>query len=235
MSATRRVRWECPSGRHPGVLGPRRPPRDSVVRYCLTCSQETGRLVGRVAPALERERTQARQRAEERAAAKRTREADVERAKRIVIVRGAEDRRVELDVHATVQQMLALPELKALKPAPRWRPGEIVVRRRRDDRVSGRAWPGRRGRMVVSIGDVSVEAAEELILHELIHLLAPSREHHGDLFVGTLVRAAREWWPGITITNTRPVWALDRQIAQSARALNQTGGEGGDGKQPVAG
>ena len=56
-----RVRWDCPNG-HPGVLGPMRPRMDSVVRYCLTCSQQTGRLVPRVAPALERKREAKRQR-----------------------------------------------------------------------------------------------------------------------------------------------------------------------------
>jgi hypothetical protein len=53
---TKRVRWECPNGEHPGVLGSTRPPKDSIVRYCLPCSEASGRLVERVAPALERKR-----------------------------------------------------------------------------------------------------------------------------------------------------------------------------------
>jgi hypothetical protein len=57
-----RIRWDCPNGRHPGVLGPTRPRMDSVVRYCLTCSQQTGRLVLRVAPTLERKRAAKQQR-----------------------------------------------------------------------------------------------------------------------------------------------------------------------------
>lgn len=63
------VRWDCPNGLHPGVLGPVRPRMDNTVRYCLPCSERAGVLVRRVAPTLERKR-KAR---DERAAAKRER------------------------------------------------------------------------------------------------------------------------------------------------------------------
>jgi hypothetical protein len=41
-----------------------KPRMDSIVRYCLPCSQKAGRLVRRVAPALERQRELKRQREE---------------------------------------------------------------------------------------------------------------------------------------------------------------------------
>lgn len=75
MSETTRVRWQCPNGQHPGVLGSRRPPSDSIVRYCLPCSTQTGRLVERIAPALERKRATAAERSAAKAKAKRAREA----------------------------------------------------------------------------------------------------------------------------------------------------------------
>src|ERR1041385_7908563 len=75
MAAAKRVRWNCPNGLHPGVLGPSRPPRASVVRFCLPCSEVSGRLVERVAPALETKRTAAAERQKARAAAVRKRAA----------------------------------------------------------------------------------------------------------------------------------------------------------------
>lgn len=52
-----RVRWTCPTGKGcPAVLASPRPRRDDVARYCLACSAERGRLVLRVAPALEAKR-----------------------------------------------------------------------------------------------------------------------------------------------------------------------------------
>ena len=77
MAKSKRVRWECPNGQHPGVLGSTRPALDSTVRFCLPCSEEEGKLVRRVAPALERKRaasavrTQAKQQDEVRARARR--------------------------------------------------------------------------------------------------------------------------------------------------------------------
>ena len=40
------IRWVCPNG-CPGVLGPERPRRDSVTRYCLPCSAKAYVLVRR--------------------------------------------------------------------------------------------------------------------------------------------------------------------------------------------
>lgn len=50
----RRFRWACPTvnSGHPAVLGSSRPHREDIVRYCLACSEATGRLVLRTAPVL---------------------------------------------------------------------------------------------------------------------------------------------------------------------------------------
>lgn len=55
MSAPKLRRWTCPRC-STGRLAPSRPRRDDVRRYCLPCSEATGRLVERVCPANERER-----------------------------------------------------------------------------------------------------------------------------------------------------------------------------------
>lgn len=52
---TKQVRWRCQQCDH-GLLAPMRPRKNDVRRYCLPCSSKSGRLVERVAPALEKQR-----------------------------------------------------------------------------------------------------------------------------------------------------------------------------------
>jgi len=54
---TKQVRWRCPHCEH-GLLAPSRPRKNDVRRYCLPCSAQHGRLVERIAPSLEKQRTQ---------------------------------------------------------------------------------------------------------------------------------------------------------------------------------
>lgn len=72
----KRVKWACPNG-CPSVLGPQRPRRDDVARYCLPCSSVRGRLVLRTAPSLESKRAAKVER--EKAAAERAKERKKER------------------------------------------------------------------------------------------------------------------------------------------------------------
>jgi len=51
----KQVRWKCERCGD-GLLAPSKPRRDDVRRYCLPCSSETGKLVERIAPALEQHR-----------------------------------------------------------------------------------------------------------------------------------------------------------------------------------
>jgi hypothetical protein len=50
-------RWNCPKCQG-GLNAPGRMRKDDIRRYCLGCSKATGRLVQRVCPALEKERTE---------------------------------------------------------------------------------------------------------------------------------------------------------------------------------
>ena len=52
----KQARWKCPIC-NDGLLAPTRPRLDDVRRYCLPCSSKSGRLVERIAPALEAQRT----------------------------------------------------------------------------------------------------------------------------------------------------------------------------------
>lgn len=51
----KQVRWKCPNC-DDGLLAPSRPRRNDVRRYCLPCSAKSGRLVDRLAPALDKQR-----------------------------------------------------------------------------------------------------------------------------------------------------------------------------------
>jgi len=77
--ATKLSRWICPNACG-GVLAPSRPRKDDVRRYCLPCSAKIGRLVERIAPALEAKRKIAR----ERGAVKAKKKAEGARAKWMV-------------------------------------------------------------------------------------------------------------------------------------------------------
>ena len=69
--ATKMHRWICPNCES-GVNAPSKPRGDDTRRFCLPCSQETGRLVKRTAPALDAKR--------EKKTAARTEKARRERA-----------------------------------------------------------------------------------------------------------------------------------------------------------
>lgn len=204
MGRARRVRWECPNGLHPGVLGSTRPPKDATVRYCLPCSAEATRLVARTAPALERERAarseSATAKRERRAAAARRGKAE----RYMVTAAGGES----IDLMREMREMLRTPELAARKRESghdgRWLP-ELVVRRGQSGGVSGHCdtW----GDITLTVGAGAVpNEIREVLLHELVHSvtvrLVPrtrgtranprGREWHGALFRRVLCRAAGE-------------------------------------------
>lgn len=150
MGAAKRVRWECAEGLHPGVLGSTRPRSNSIVRYCLPCSENAGVLIERVAPALERQRNAKTAMREQR---RRTeRERAVEAKARALIVPVIDENGVGFDLDAGVllreawrtselrsQQRDAWPKSKFPPPLP-----ELVIRRgkagRGRDSEERRAW-----------------------------------------------------------------------------------------------
>lgn len=96
----------------------------------------------------------------------------------------------------------------------------FTLRHRSDHYCSGRAWPGIE--IVVSIGvGVAREEAEELILHELLHFVMPAQTGHGKSYRYALMRAAREWWPGVKPIWEGNVYKMDKQIRLAARALHE--------------
>lgn len=72
----KQTRWKCPNDKHPGILGPTKPRNDNTVRYCLPCSQETGKLVKRISPVMQKRAEIARERAQTKAKRKAQRAKD---------------------------------------------------------------------------------------------------------------------------------------------------------------
>jgi hypothetical protein len=223
------VRWECPNGKHPGVLGSTRPRADAVVRYCLPCSQAEGRLVKRTAPSLERKRAASALRSSEKRATAEKAARQRERERWIVWAVAADGERVELDVFAFIERCMRLPEIRERWAAtrdelvnpepPSWRPEVKIIRSKAiGSGCSGRAWWY--DRMVLRFGPtVPLERAQELILHELVHVICNYHEHHGTQFRVTLLRAARELWPGALdgVRNDGRTYDMDARIWQAAR------------------
>jgi hypothetical protein len=175
---TKRVRWECPNGEHPGVLGSTRPPKDSIVRYCLPCSEATGRLVERVAPALERKR--AAKTAARKSKAQRKREREL-----------AKQREWPNVLH------LIFAQVKKLKC---WRTEVKHATLNLRYSKTRRGAPGHAnytGRITMTAGS-NVGGAIETLMHELAHVAfferygLDNRDWHGTRFYGILFEASRE-------------------------------------------
>ncbi len=67
---SKQVRWKCAICDH-GLLAPTKPRKNDVRRYCLPCSSKSGKLVERVAPSLEKQRTVKKEAVKKKNVAKR--------------------------------------------------------------------------------------------------------------------------------------------------------------------
>lgn len=84
--AKKQYRWVCPEcGK--GALGPSRPRKDNIVRYCLPCSAKAGKLVARVCPALDNKRNKKAVAKKEAAVRKRARTSPKPRNTKLAFVR----------------------------------------------------------------------------------------------------------------------------------------------------
>jgi hypothetical protein len=178
-SKTKRTRWECPNGDHPGVLGPTRPRKDSIVRYCLPCSEASGKLVERIAPALER---------------KRAAKADARKAK-------AKQKREREQAKArewpNVLELM-FPKLKKLSCwSKQVKHARLELRYSKTRSFS----PGHAryysGRITMTAGS-DVGGAIETLMHELAHIAHyerygnDDRKHHSTRFYGVLFEASEQ-------------------------------------------
>jgi hypothetical protein len=177
------------------VLGSRRPPKDSIVRYCLPCSEATGRLVERTAPALERQRATGAARSAVKAKAKREKlsQAKADGRSAAVLVDG---KLTKVRIDHLLRRVWALPTRRA--ETPRLECPDIHVRRSRSNGYStGHCHVGW-GQITVTIGkDVDFASALAVVIHEAAHEITYMRErnrdHHGPLFRSVFRSLVSEW------------------------------------------
>lgn len=161
------MRWVCPRCGRAKLLGPR-PRRDAVGRYCLPCSERTGRLVERTCPKLEAER-------EARSARRAAREArTAEREASRYVVDGFDYR----------EELLRLWKL-AQKIEPRLKGRKVPLLRieRRQYGCWGLAY--RDGRITLRIfSSRTVGETRRTLVHEVAHFVGWARraKGHDDLF-----------------------------------------------------
>jgi hypothetical protein len=197
-------RWICPMCQA-GKLAPERPRRDDVRRYCLPCSQTTGRLVERACPALDRKRAAKKERQAAKRATARDRQAAADLARYTV---GTPATGV-IDLRDELRRLMRLPCVKALCCNDQGRrirdgfgamlqprlPRLQVYRRQVGSHTTGRGvygQPWRPGRIHLTVGDASTPAsAWELLAHEYLHVIG---YRHGHRMNAMLAQVVHERW-----------------------------------------
>jgi hypothetical protein len=243
--ASPKTRWECPNGCG-AVMGPRRPRKDDVRRYCLPCSEESGRLVERVAPVVEKERKAAAERAAKKRAARAAR---IRERKNKYTARGPSPVMVFPDA-AGVEHSVNIPK-EVLRVAKRMkihkRLGSVqVIRRTRSRGPNGigglcyphgapngpTGWRVGEGRAHITVSvypGASYERLCALIAHEVAHI---RQCHHKKAFRIEMARTISAAYPGrcgrlpvTTSTNALQTEAEERMrawaVAQVADQIEQ--------------
>lgn len=234
----KRVRWECPAGKHPAVLGSTRPLKDATVRFCLPCSEESGRLVARVAPSLEAKRaaktaaaTARRQRAAERERERKANALQVPVLDRdgAEFVLDADELLREAWRSKAMQSRIRDAFMAGRAPVP-----ELVIRRGRGrapwreagrggdartrDTMSGHAqYDG--SRVVLTVGPgLGHEWLRAIIVHEAAHGACHFNAAHGSSWRSAYLAACRELYPDVIdwpLLEGQAAWRLDEQMAEA--------------------
>jgi hypothetical protein len=206
VTAVKRVRWNCPNDKHPAILASTRPPIDSIERYCMPCTQETGRLAKRIAPALERKRAAAAVTSAAKTKAKRAREAKARERKK-----AAETKRYTVEGHDLREDFQSMIRLKAFggrKGRLFRRPPKFVISYRSSHPLSrlGFATPWENKITVANWPRATYLSVRLTLLHELTHVVVgrvsgTGEGWHGRTFKKTLTAAYIEafgekphWW-----------------------------------------
>ncbi len=160
----RRVKWACPNG-HPAVLGPSRPRALATCRFCLVCSADTPKLVLRVAPTLERERS---------AATERKKASRAKREERTANSLAAYYHVHGVDLREELAKILRAPSAAGL----RRNPPEIIVRTRSVSKAThGRAYYDRHEILINRLLTGDAAEVRDTLTHEVAHFLARGKGH----------------------------------------------------------
>jgi len=131
-----------------------------------------------------------------------------------------------VDLATLAARFWRLEAMRSEGPLPkiRWRAPS------RGSWVGGTAYVGR-GRVIVRMTPgATIERAAEVLLHELVHMACPKREHHGEVFRRRLIACAREAF-GIPLDTAallalgpgkmgKRAYAIDEAIIQMMTADN---------------
>lgn len=192
--ATKKKRWVCPIC-NVGKLGGQRPAKDNIIRYCLPCSEKTGKLVLRICPADE---TKKRKKAEALAAKKAknalkpkkprtTKRSWMRNARYEYTIKGLSDEDITVNMMRIAERMCQAKgwqrpytmnhcwnntmNAKGTSNHPRyertWSGGVRIQRSRTSYRSTGRAGEGYGA--TITMGKAFHDALETL-LHELCHI-----------------------------------------------------------------
>lgn len=183
---TKLFRWVCPVCLC-YVLAPSKPRKLDVRRWCLPCSQETGKLVERSSPKLSKQREAAKLKAAKKTKSKAKAK---QRAKQAVReARIAKDGRVAY-LYTAFKFWWRLSAWQGnLKPKP-----TLYIQEGGNERknTSGHAYYGP-WRITLTVAKNKADALT-VLLHELAHLACydGSGDHHGGIWKVTFIRAVQE-------------------------------------------
>lgn len=216
------TRWTCPRCES-AVLGSTRPRRNDVCRYCLPCSEKTGKLVERSPLALEKRRT-------EREAKQRTRaERAIEQARAeetAYYTVGGIDLR---EVVAEAYRFSVAHEWRSRRNLPTRVPS-LTVRRARTTSVYRRGFAAidqHRIHVTVCVGadnDLTPEAPIGTLLHEVAHILTgrdrQERFHSVKFYacLSALKREYRERHPEFAPVPNAAPWLCENAETQNAES-----------------
>lgn len=193
MPKAKKYRWNCPEC-GTGKLLSSRPRKNATARYCLPCSEETGYLVERVSPALERKRAQKTAQRAQRAKRERARTATVrqDRAAAVEAKWFSDDK----DMRVTIREIcVSIPFLRD-RGVTVSRTAEKIIKHAslfNRDGTTGSAWrgsPNHPGSVSLNFGK-DYARSWDLALHELLHAIGFK---HGPEMTHALLVCARQFW-----------------------------------------
>ena len=226
QTKTKRTRWVCPVC-DDGKLGLTRPRKDNIIRYCLPCSEESGKLVERVTPSLDKKRGTQADKAKAKRDAKAKREAKRQKKKTHLTLWDEGGRIVELDVEKTVRDFA--------EKACVGRYFKLTWNRRSDNQNTGRA---NENHVHLSIGSRSLEAFCKVAAHELGHCKAGGYAGHSNKWRDAYEDICAKLW------DTKPIYrgsvehhryAIDPEILSQLQATSRGEYKRSKAKLPLAG
>jgi hypothetical protein len=224
MARAKLIRWVCPDCGQ-GKLAPSRPRRDDTRRYCLRCSEKTGRLVERAAPVLEAKRQRGAERSRTKAQTRAEQQRAARRYAQILDVVEADGSLGELHVGKTLAKMAKLKSIRAASMFRYAMVPDITFRRSQSKaHTSGHAYYAGGPIAITFAKGVTRADAEVTMLHELAHTIMPVEESHGYRWRDAFVRACHQWF-GPDFDEVRgddDKWALEqRMIREAERVLRR--------------